>query len=322
MRLSIVGLLLFGVVAAVCAALLVASLRASARPPPNARHIEFLVAASDLPRSKILDPNSISAKTVPITEAPEGCMTNTVQVIGKVLAVPMLEGQPFTESCFASETSGYRVASVLPNGMRAVTLSLSDYAGLHGLLYAGCTVDVMTSFKVGRQFVGGTEAMASPLLRGVQVLAVEGETLVSGRTSRDGRTGGRMKKVLVTLMVDVEQAAALQLAMQYGNLSLALRNPMDNMPVPQTQALLSQLTGRELGLMNMQDILKDAASALSALFPRKPEKPPEKPPEPAEKPPEEPKETFWEVTLIRGGDVTTHSVLLPPDGGPGTDPIP
>ena len=147
MKLAIFGLLFFGVVAATCAAVLVASLQVSARPSSKKGKIQFLVASQDLPRGKILDPDSITEKVLDPKDIPEGVFANPVQVIGKVLNAPMVEGQPFTKLCFASGP-GYRVAAFIAEGMRAVTLSLTDSAALYGILYPGCTVDVLSTFSL------------------------------------------------------------------------------------------------------------------------------------------------------------------------------
>ena len=353
MKWSIFGLLFFGLVAAVCAAVLVASLRASGRPRGNAGEVEFLVAAGELSRSKILDPDSITVKKMARKDAPEGVLSNPVQVIGKVLSIPMIEGQPFTKACFASEGSGYRVASVLPDGMRAVTLSLFDYAGLYGLLYAGCSVDVIVALKLENNMTATSESLSVPLLQAVQVLAVEGETLVSGKTEAEGKkSSSYMKKLLVTLMVDADQAAALQLAMQNGTVALALRNPMDKTPVrkvPRTLAELlnispSYLAGRRPvqaqvpvpgsnWLMQIGDALGDVfgksqsllAEAVFAnqlppvisLAPQRPLPPPVRvSPAPAPAPlpvaaPTPQKKKPWEITIIRGREVTKQPVPLP-----------
>ena len=335
MKWSIFGLLFFGIVAAVSAAVLVTSLRASTRPRGNGE-VEFLVAAADLPRSKILDPDSITVKRTPAKDAPEGCLTNPVQVIGKVLSIPMVEGQPFTRACFASEGSGYRVASVLPDGMRAVSLSLFDYAGLFGLLYAGCTVDVLVALKIDRSGSSCDDALSVPLLQGVQVLAVEGETLVSGKTAEEGKKSTNLlKKLLVTLMVDAEQAAALQLAMQNGNVSLALRNPMDKAPVQRVPKTLAELLhlhpgylagrkpagsgvstlgwlsglGRKLGEALQKRPIQRAGTVPASLSdgPRSPASSPATSPQPDK--PE--KKKLWEITVIRGSEVTTQPVPEP-----------
>ena len=252
MKWSIVGLLFFGIVAAVCAAVLVAFIQ-SRNKPLDGTTLEIFVAAKALPRGKNIDPDSIERREIPKKEVPEGACTNEVQVIGKVLAQPMLEGQAFTSDCFAQQGSGYRVASVLQPGMRAKTLSLQDHQGLYGILYAGCFVDVLVSFKSSDSALS-REAMSTPLLQKVQVLSVDAETLVNEKEdgpSPEGKKSSlnRSKKLLVALMVDLAQASALQLAEQYGTISLVLRNPLDEDPVRTNQALLSQLaSGQTSGL--------------------------------------------------------------------------
>ncbi len=244
MKWSVVGLLFFGIVAALCAAVLVASMRGGA-PARPAGDVTCLVAAKALPERKIIDPDSIAEKTIPAKDAPEGYITNPYLLINKVLATPLAEGKPFTRSCFATDVKGFRVPAILPQGMRAVTLSLNDSAGLYGILYAGCTVDVLASFRLQS---GGNEAVAMPLLQDVQVLAVEGDTLVSsGQPATEGKKSESSKKLLVTVMVNLEQAATLQLATQYGNVSLAVRNPKDRAALSSGGTLLSGLTRRESG---------------------------------------------------------------------------
>jgi len=203
--------------------------------------------------------------------------------------------------------------------MRAVTLSLYEYAGLYGLLYAGCTVDVIASFKMPPTKCGGNEAMSRALLDGIQVLAVEDQTLVSeskeGTEGKKSSTNQHTKHLLVTIMVNLEQANALQLAMQHGTVSLALRNPLDRGRVTKNPALLSQLVGYPISTLPPQ--LDPAVEIASPAATSEKEKAPaeievsekEKVEEPATPPqPSEPR--FWKVTVIRGGVVSTQSFSL------------
>jgi pilus assembly protein CpaB len=328
MKWSIVGLLFFGIVAAVCAAVLVAFLQAKSRPQDSGM-MEIFVASSALPRGKILDPSCIVKKEIPKKEAPEGNVTNEVQVIGKVLAQAMLEGQAFTTDCFARQGSGYRVASVLPQGMRAMTLSLQDHAGLYGILYPGCYVDVLSSFKSSDN-AGEREAMALTLLQGIQVLAVEEHTLVGDKDDmpaegKKSSSSTRAKKLLVTVMVDLDQANALTLATQYGTVSLALRNPTDESPVKRNQALLSKLASGQA-----PDWLKkfvgvksaEAASPGTSGFPGVPGAQPSSAagypdgqPVPAS---ESGDDHLWKMTVIRGGVITTQTLSLGDEEKDGT----
>jgi Flp pilus assembly protein CpaB len=101
------------------------------------------------------------------------------------------------------------------------------------LLYPGCIVDVFATFPLSNN--AKADAVVTPLLQNIQILAVEDETLVpasGGNTKGAGRTprkssSASTQNVTVTLEVNSRQAAALQLTLERGTLGLAMRNPLD-----------------------------------------------------------------------------------------------
>ena len=248
MKWSIFGLLLMGAVAAVCTAVLVASLRVTPQVAQSvekapAEEIEILIAAKAMPAMTVVDAKSVAMSTVPVEHAPDGHLVNAVEVVGKLLSVPVVEGQVFTRACFATEASGAHLASALAEGMRAVSLSLSR--SQVGLLYPGSVVDVLVSItKPSASGERRGEAISLTLLQGVEVLAIENRTVVSEQQENSSQNGGLStdRNRMVTLMVNSTQAKALQLAVQYGNVSLALRNPLDSDPVEIDTTLLSELS--------------------------------------------------------------------------------
>jgi pilus assembly protein CpaB len=252
MKWSIVGLLLLGIGAAVAASILVASLKsgapALASTSVTPAEMQIMVAAKPMAAMSIVEARSVLTKTVPANEAPANSMRRPTDVIGKLLTVPIVEGQVLTSTCFADEKSGARLASALANGMRAVSVSLTpDKAGL---LYAGSIVDVLVSLnRPSTEGSGTMEAMSMTLLQGVQVLAIDDTSVMSDPASSEPSTPetaasarrGQRDRRLVTLMVNSNQAKALQLAAQYGAVSLALRNPLDTAPVKTDSTMLSDL---------------------------------------------------------------------------------
>jgi Flp pilus assembly protein CpaB len=102
------------------------------------------------------------------------------------------------------------------------------------LLYPGCIVDVFATFPLRDREKG--DAVVTPLLQNIQVLAIASDTVLPPATDEKGkavvdkaassrsRPGGN---VTVTLEVTARQAAALQLALENGTLGLAMRNPND-----------------------------------------------------------------------------------------------
>jgi pilus assembly protein CpaB len=252
MKFAVAGLLCLGVLAAGSAAFLVSTLRLSLAPMAmgggEASDVEVLVAVSAVPAMSVVDARQVTTRRMPMAKAPRGYISNPVEVVGKVLAIPMVEGQAFTGNCFA-QGAGSQLAAALPKGKRAVGISVTDYAGLDGLLYPGSVVDVMFSIK--RDAMAPRAAAHGPitatLLQGVEVLAIERQTVVSpGEKMIDSgdsvlRPNNNMRKV--TLLVDTRQAKILQLAMEQGTLSLALRNPLDGSSSETEKVSLSDLTG-------------------------------------------------------------------------------
>lgn len=243
---------MLGIGAAISASLLVVSLKLT--PPANASisttplETQIVLASRPLSAMSIVDGQSITLKTVPLAEAPKNAMRLPTDVVGKLLTVPVVEGQPFTSSCFADDKSGARLASALKDGMRAVSISLKPEKA--GPLYPGCIVDVLVSLnRPSTEGSGAKEAMSMTLLQGVEVLAIDDVSVMSDEalaepskpeTSTSPVKRDR-KERLVTLMVNSNQAKALQLAAQYGGVSLALRNPLDAAVVETDSTMLSDL---------------------------------------------------------------------------------
>lgn len=238
MKIAVICLVLFGLLAAVCAAVLVAALTLPkgatvATLSPAEKPVDVLIATTDLEPMTVVDSKSVVTKKVAKSQVPENALLNPVQVVGKILTTRMVAGQSFTKSCFAREGAGVYLASSLPPGKRAMSITLTDWSGMAGLLYPGSVVDVLVSFKSlgvnGRQ--NETEMKSTTLLQGLQVLAI-GSQSVAQVDYKDKQTGalanhGEVNSRMITLLVDPKQAEILQLASQSGSIALAMRNPLD-----------------------------------------------------------------------------------------------
>jgi len=298
MKWAVVGLCLLGCVAAISAAFLVNALRAApadagtdAGAATDSPDVQVIYAARSVPAMTVMDASVIEVRTMDKTTAPHQFMSDPDQVVGKVLSVPLSQGQPITQACFTKDDGSRQLASVIPPGKRAVGISVTDYGGLEGLLYPGSMVDVMGSFKPQE---GDSQAVTTTLLENVQVLAIEEQTVVSPGKSvnqaMDDSYHNQSRRV--TLLVDSRQAKILQLAMGQGTLSLALRNPMD-----QTNS-----DGQDVSLSGLFGGPTPAAAAPVA--PSDPFSAPQAPPA-AQSP------GSWDVTVINGQAVETKSFPVP-----------
>jgi len=308
MRWAVVLLVILGVAAAASATFLALSLRAvpvaakpaEASPPPQPR---FLVAARDLPAMTIATADCLRQEAAVGGQLPEDSLTEPAEAIGKILMVPLKSGQAITRGMFPLDGSGPQLATLLPDGMRAVTVSLSDHSALEGLLYPGSRVDVVSSFPITRETTSG-EAVSTTLLENIEVLAVEQATIVDEpdeKKDTEPESRGYKSGILVTLRVDTKQAEAIELATVHGTISLAMRNPQDQGPGAGEGTVLSG--GR---LARLAELLKGQVQD-TAPKPEEP-KPPEPPPAPAPVPPRKaaPVPQF-NVDVIRGVETETLS---------------
>jgi len=298
MKWSIVILIALGLLAALCAAALVFVLRAdtSGKSTPT----EVIIAAKSLPAMSVVTSSSIIKDKIAKEKLPEGYLSVPIQAIGRVLSMPVVEGQVLTQSCLIMEGTGQHLATAIPHGMRAVGVTLANYSITGGLLYPGCMVDVLVAFRLpsGERVKG--QAISTTLLHNVEVLAVE-STTVASKPKKDSDTAKQHtegRRLAITLMVDPEQAEALQLAMENGSISLAVRNPLDKRPVDTDVTVLNENNLASLGSVMGPTVLChgdnsiDSAKETDDLFGRSPQ---------------------WNVTVIRGREITDQGVKAPTD---------
>ena len=227
MKWSVIALVALGTVAALCATVLVGALRSSdrvdvAEADTQALETTIVVAARDLPPGLLLKSDALAVEKISIPAAPENFIADKLLAVGKVLGVAMVKDQPILTSDFA-EGSGLRLAAALPPGMRAVGISLGGSSGLHGLLYAGCNVDVLATYRPER----GKAPVTRILLERVRVLGIEDQTIVSSQKNRGNSNRSYRRNEMVVLMLDAQQARVLQSAAASGAISLAMRHPLD-----------------------------------------------------------------------------------------------
>ncbi len=317
MRMSIVGLVALGLIAAFSAALLMAAVGKT----PNAarlsgsgdRDVTVLVAAHDMPTVTKVRAEDLTEHTLKAKDAPAGVLLDPVHAIGKVLTRPLVQGQPLTSDYFANNSRGMDLVSNLPPGKRAVTVELKLSDGLEGLLYPGGVVDVLAFFRFDNDTKKNVaDAVSTTLLQGVVVLAIDDTTAATSEA--DGQAGAnddgalaRRKTRRVTLLVDSRQAEALQLASAQGTVSLAMRNPLDTTETDRDATLLSggqiaslaEYLGSWVG---EQEAAADTAPANGAAKPR---------PAPISS---SPRTSEWNVTVMRGDRVEVQSFVTDPDG--------
>jgi Flp pilus assembly protein CpaB len=201
--------------------------------------VEVAMARVSLPAITVITHKHINTEIVSRDELPRGQLVGPSQVLGRVLAMPVVEGQVLTESCFVPAGTAALLAVAIPHGMRAVTVSVSD-KGMpdSALLYPGCVVDVLAEYNSSSS---EDEALSTTILRGIHVLAISG----------NGTSRGNM----LTLLLTIRQAEALSLAIEKGSISLAVRNPLDRKLNPLPDFRIGP-SGEDISRIDQSDVVQ------------------------------------------------------------------
>ena len=130
---------------------------------------------------------------------------------------PILAGEPIVNARIVAKGQAGFLSAVLPAGMRAVAIPITELSSVSGFVLPNDRVDViLTRHVAGRD--GEKIAASEAVLTNVKVLAIN-QTLgagANGATLPDGRTA--------VLELDPRQAEVLAKIVALGDLSLALRS--------------------------------------------------------------------------------------------------
>lgn len=219
-----IGVLIFAFIVASVASLLLYRFLSSTRPQTAKAApatIKLAIAARNLEVGTILKEGDVRLDDWP-GAAPDGAFTHVQDVVGRGVTTNMMAKEPILESRLASKGAGGGLASMIPEGMRAVAVRVNDVAGVAGFVTPGMRVDVLISGTPGNQSAQ-TAAMgmqAKTMLQNVEVLS-------AGQDYKKDAEGKPQLVQVVNLLATPEQAEMLSLASTQTNIQLVLRNPLD-----------------------------------------------------------------------------------------------
>lgn len=170
-----------------------------------------VVAAHPLKTGAIIAAADVRTIQWPGVHPPKGAFETPVEVIGKTVFDFIGEEELISDTHLASAKSGG--GSGVPEGMRAVSIHVTDSNGVIGMLRAGQKVDVQ--IVLGK---AGMEITERTVLENLQVLTVQ--------PLPEGTSQGNMLPA-VTLLAGPAQADVLAAADSGARVRLTLRNPLD-----------------------------------------------------------------------------------------------
>ena len=187
-----------------------------ARGPSTEAGVDIVVAANDIQVGAKVEEHDIRLAKFPAVDVPQGAYTKRSQVLGRGVVVPITRGEFVLPTKLAPENAGSGLPSLIPPGMRAVSVRVNEVVSVAGFVTPGTRVDVLLTGTPG----GSTESQTTTVLQNVPVIA-------AGHTLERTATGEPQNTPVITLLVSPDDAQRLTLASSEGRIQLVLRNPLD-----------------------------------------------------------------------------------------------
>lgn len=180
----------------------------------NEPGVDVVVAANDLQVGAKVEDRDIRLARIPQSAVPPGAFNKKAPVVGRGVVLPVGRGDFILPGKLAALNAGSGLPSLIPPGMRAVSVRVNDVVSVAGFVQPGSRVDVLAT---GNQ---GDDRQTMTVLENVAVIAV-------GKNLERNATGDATTAPVITLLVSPDDGQRLTLASQEGRIQLALRNPLD-----------------------------------------------------------------------------------------------
>ncbi len=177
---------------------------------------DVIVAANDLQVGAKIEEKDIKFVHFPTADLPSGVFHIPGKVIGRGVVAPISRGEFILTNKLAGENAGAGLPSLIPPGMRAVSVRVNDTTSVSGFVLPGTHVDVLLTGSPQ----GSSEPQTTTVLENVAVIA-------TGQRLERNSAGEPQNTPVITLLVSPDDAQKLTLASNQGHIQLALRNTLD-----------------------------------------------------------------------------------------------
>src|SRR5271165_3620775 len=156
-----------------------------------ANGVPVVVAAADIQVGAKVKANDVRVITLPQSAIPPGAFSSPGKVLDRGAVLPISKGEFVLQSKLAALEAGAGLPSMIPQGMRAVSVRVNDVVSVAGFVQPGTRVDILATGIHGT----GNEDQTTTVLENVAVIAV-------GRSLLDRVIAGETQNAaVITLLV-------------------------------------------------------------------------------------------------------------------------
>ncbi len=220
---------------------------------------KVVVAKQDIPQRAIVKESMLKVVEVPEEMVPAGAFEDISKLIGFPASVPIMKGDVLTSQKVFSDPKMAGFPGMIPADCRAFSIGITDITGVAGFARPGDYVDVMLVRKASRNGrLSGEILLQNVMLLGINKSANPPKTInPSDQKDEEGKDEKKKDKkndqnstniqasdesmATATLALTPEESLQLAVAMQEGNIYLALRplHPKDMFVLKTDYSMLS-----------------------------------------------------------------------------------
>src|SRR5437879_1090466 len=155
---------------------------------------QVLVTATDLQVGTKLEDKDLREIKLPGSDLPPGFYQHKSDVLGRGIIQPIAKGEFLLPNKLAAENAGAGLPSLIPPGMRAVSVRVNEVVSVAGFVVPGTRVDVLLTGNPG-----GPEQQTTTVLENVAVIA-------AGQRLERNSAGEPQMTPVITLLVSPDDA--------------------------------------------------------------------------------------------------------------------
>lgn len=179
---------------------------------------QVVVAIVKIPAGSLIHADQLKISALRSESAPEGVFGTIEELAGRYARTTIYPGEMIVAGRLADPRSMGGLPTLIPEGMRAITLRVDDTISVAGFVRPGHRVDVLTTIDMDDN---NHQTVTRTILQNLEVIA-------TGQELDDEDAIKNAKLVpTVTVLVSLGQAELLTLASNAGVIRLVLRNTTD-----------------------------------------------------------------------------------------------
>jgi pilus assembly protein CpaB len=201
---------------------------------PEVKTVAVVIAKGAVTPGASLTAENLDITHIPGETMPPGTVSNVDALVGRVTIAPFFDGQPIRTDYLAPKGAPAGLTSLIPPGMRGISMDVNETSSVAGLLAPGCHVDIVTTMGADNEHM-----VARTVAQDVTIVAV-GQRLSPQRAEGDKGDGSYHT---VTLLATPHNAELIELAANTTRCRLVLRGNGDKARNETPGVTLAELKG-------------------------------------------------------------------------------